>query len=178
MSRHKKKRVWIVCVGAAISIAFSLSIFPVPGSYGLDILRIIGDVSVALFGIFGIWISLCHNDNLRSALDGKSGNELKNEALKIWRISERMRVLYNGLAISTVVFLISLLFRIFYPLLIPCGTLIASPVLRTSLKIGFFFFVFSMVFAQMYSLLSPVAVMADSYRSILDTKETVERLLK
>ena len=159
-------------------IAILLSLLSVPCSYGLDILKIIGDVSVALFGIFGIWLSLCHNDNLLSALDGKSGDELKREALTIWRNAERMRVLYNGLAISTVVFLISLLFRIFYPLLAPILAMIPSPCIRTSLKFGFFSLVFLAVFAQIYSLLSPVAVMADSYRSILDTRETAERLSK
>ena len=178
MSWRKHNRVWILSVGLAMIIAILMSLLSVPCSYGLDILRIIGDVSVALFGIFGIWLSLCHNDNLLSALDGKSGDELKREARKIWRNAERVRVLYNGLAISTVVFLVSLLFRISYPLLAPVLAMIPSPCIRTSLKFGFFSFVFSAVVAQIYSLLSPVAVMADSYRSILDTRETAERLLK
>ena len=149
-----------------------------PLKFAVDIVHVLGDVSVALFGIFGIWLGLSYHDDFIFRMNGKSGEALEEEAKAVLRTSERCRVLFHGFSISTGVFVFTLLCRIIMPALLYYISRCLPHYARLGLKALFLGFVIFAVLAQLYSLLASVAVMIDSSCCVEKAQETADRILK
>lgn len=152
--------------------------FSLPVGFGLDAVRLLGDVSVALFGIFGIWLGLSYRDDFAVRLNGKNGEALEQEAKVVARTAERCRVLFLGFATSTVVFVFTFLCRLTVPVLLHFIPKYLSDFGRWGLKMFFFGFVILSALYQLYSLLASVAVMIDSFHCLVKAQDQAEKVLK
>ena len=160
----------LLCAGGG----FAGSFFHLPLAYGMSLAVTLCETSSLLFGVFGIWLGVSYKSDIESLTDGKSGDELRRTAEEVVTMAERCKVLFRGLAVSTVVFFVSLLLRVVCPLL----SCIPLPVVaRISLKGVFFTIVLWGVSGQLYSLFSTVAVMLDAYKRADKAGRDAQRIL-
>ena len=149
--------------------------FGLPMSYGLAMASMLCEVSAALFAVYGIWLGLSYRDDLGRVLDGKEGDDLRRSAKSVVATVERCKVLFRGLAVSTVVFLASLVIQVSVPVL---QAAIHTFRFAALLKGFFFFVVLAGVAAQAFSILATVAVMVDAYQRACAAGDDAERTLR
>ncbi len=175
MSRVKKR--WcMVCTFILIVVAgVCAARFSMPASYGREIIAILGQASSVLFGVFGVWLGICYHDDVDACLQGLHGEELRRKARDVKMVSERCRVLFTGLAIAAFIFVFALTFA---ALDVPLTRLTAvCNSLRMVLKAVFFTLVLGCVVAQVYSVLAPLAIMAEAMLKIKAAKHQAEDML-
>lgn len=172
---------WACQIGCSIlisvGVAFLLMHFSIPASFGVDVIKLVGNVSVTLFGVFGIWLGFCFHGDVKHKLEGKIDAELKKEAQIIWRNAERTRVLFQGLAISTLLFILSILCQLIIPIFGGAVTFRLGHSIVYCLKFTLFFTSIQSVLLQIYSLFSTVAVMADTYRETIDAQDHARKIM-
>ncbi len=144
-------------------------------SHGRAIVAAMGQASSVLFGIFGVWLGICYHDDIDTCLEGLRDKELRRKATEVKLVSERCRVLFTGLAVAASIFVFALLFAVVDA---PLSRLTAGCLLaRKILKALFFALVAIGVAAQIYSVLAPMAIMAEAMRKVDDAKRQADDLL-
>lgn len=170
------KRWCMACTFILIAVAgVCAARFGVPASYGREIIAILGQASSVLFGVFGVWLGICYHDDVDTCLHGLHGEELIRKARDVKMVSERCRVLFTGLAIAAFIFVFALTFA---ALDVPLTRLtVACNSMRMVLKAVFFTLVLGCVVAQVYSVLAPLAIMAEAMLKIKAAKRLAEDML-
>ncbi len=161
---------------ASVVLGFVCAKCGVPARHGMVLATTLGDASAVLFGVFGIWLGICYRDEMHDQLVGLEGEELVRRARGLIATSARCEVLFTGLCISSFVFAASLAFRVIAPVIAECVQFPPDVIfwikgaLFSSVLIGFVF--------QTYSILTPIAIMADAMIRLYETRHKAEDILR
>ena len=170
----KRLRFAVAAIVAAAAGAYAAH-SGVAASHGHAVVSIMGQASSVLFGIFGVWLGICYHDDIDTCLEGLRGEELRRRATEVKLVSERCRVLFTGLAVAASIFVFALVFAVVDA---PLSRLTAGCLLaRKILKALFFALVAIGVAAQIYSVLAPMAIMAEAMLKVDDAKRQADDLL-
>ena len=173
------KTRWVVLSvlsGASVALGCFCVKWGVSSRHGMILATTLGDASAVLFGVFGIWLGICYSEEMHDQLVGKEGDDLLRSARGLVSASARCDVLLTGLGISSVIFFMSLLARIVGPVVAERVTeprtlvVFLKGALFSSVLIGFVF--------QTYSILTPIAIMADAMIRLRETRREAEDILR
>ena len=149
-------------VAAAISIAVGCLVPCVVGFAGtVKVLGSLARVSIALFGVFGVWLGLSYRDEIVTGL-WRDNSDVKTQRLKANLIKEsylRCVSLFRGFYIAAFVFVISWFGEIMLPLfsgVIDWTGFAHGMIVRRVLLIGLDAAIFGMIIAEIYAVIMSV----------------------
>lgn len=160
-------------VATALGIAGGLS--GIPAGHGMHVADMLGDASAVLFGVFGIWLGICYKEEMHGLLFGKEGDELVRTANGLVKSVARCEVLFTGMAISSAIFISSLLLNAIGPVLLECD--FPDPQVRLCVKCIFFSFILVEVVFQIYGIMSPIVIMYEAMARLRATRRRAEDVI-
>ena len=149
-------------VAVVISIAVGCFVPCVVGFAGtVKVLGSLARVSIALFGVFGVWLGLSYRDEIVTGL-WRDNSDVKTQRLKANLIKEsysRCTTLFRGFWIAAVVFVASWVGEIMLPLfsgLVPWSEFAYGVIIRKVLLAGLDTAIFGMILAEIYAVIMSI----------------------
>jgi len=141
--------------------------------WGTSVLFALGDVSAILFGVFGLWLGICYKPGMEDDLVGKKDKEL-TDAKAILLNARRFHIVFRGVVISSIIFVLSMTARAFIPMVKIIPFLKEHPIY---FKAVFFACVIFCVISQCYSVLMSIAPMLEAKKNMNRAKCDAEDIL-
>jgi len=174
MEKRLIRMILIVVVtlfAVGVEILFPLMV-PTRIEHAIKLAAALGEASTVLFGIFGVWLGICYRENIETMTAGKQGDDLRQTAEEVADRAERCKVLFTGLLITSIVFVMSVIVRSFEPTIVSlCQT-------HLTMKNVFCVCVFSSVVFLVFGILSPVAIMLHAMDKVRRAAESAEETLR